>query len=128
MLPGPNERVDRAAENDEAACGTCHPEATDAWSNSHHALAQRPIEVARDGGLHDGRLPDGQVASAAIGVHPLVQYLVKDTGGRQQAHSLAWHVDTEEWFLTHSEQREEGDWGHCFLRFPSKMLLKPLVF
>jgi len=58
----------------------------------------------------DGR--DYEV-EAAIGVSPLVQFLVRAADGRLQATALAWDVRRREWFDLHRDDpREPGEWGH----------------
>ncbi|MFT5457328.1 MAG: putative CXXCH cytochrome family protein [Myxococcota bacterium] len=55
----------------------------------------------------------GPVAVRAIGVHPLVQYLVQADGGRLQTYPLAWDVERGEWFdVFEHDPRAPGDWGH----------------
>jgi len=93
-------------------CGTCHPAAQAAWAGSHHGKAQRPVQDDSEPGLVDGRLPDGNIATSVIGVHPIAQYLVEGDRGRKQVHASTWDVDGGEWFLAHDDVRNEGDWGH----------------
>ncbi len=100
------------------SCRDCHPDEHAAWVGSHHQRAERAIEPALDPGLVDGHLPsaEGQLgprAARAIGVHPLVQYLVEAPGGRLQTYDLAWDVDRGEWFdVFEGDPRRAGDWGH----------------
>ena len=100
-----------------AVCASCHAVAYQAWQNSHHDLAMqeasaetvlgdfadakfsyngRPTRFFRKGEEYwletDG--PDGKPTPYRVeyvfGVHPLQQYLLRLSGGRLQALSIAW--------------------------------------
>ena len=94
------------------ACGYCHEEAFSQWERSHHGLAERELDAKVDAGLSQGMLPDGHTAIRAIGVDPIIQYLVGTNPGRLQAHSTAWDTERQEWFDVLASPRQEGDWGH----------------
>lgn len=123
-------------------CVACHAATVAEWRTSHHALANRPIDPARDGAFFhhpvassettpyrseviDGRLvivdstiPGGSKYRVApvqgvIGVDPLLQYLIPAEGGRWQAHALAYDPANAEWFdVFADETRQPGEWGH----------------
>ena len=123
------------------ACRDCHAKAFAAWEKSHHGLAERPVDPALDrpafdppraikhGSLtssareREGRFEvitqgaDGKVqpfaAARAIGVYPLVQYLIASTNGLLQSTELAWDPAKQEWFNVYGEEdRQPGEWGH----------------
>ncbi|HVR75940.1 MAG TPA: tetratricopeptide repeat protein [Planctomycetota bacterium] len=137
----PNGRREDGAFAGSAACGPCHPREVEAWRGSHHALAERPLDPARDGaafhpprkvrhgsrestiGADDGRLAletDGQGGVKAwftpvrvIGVAPLEQFLIPFPGGRFQAMSLAFDRLRDEWFdVFGTEDRQPHEWGY----------------
>ncbi|MEM1083289.1 MAG: ammonia-forming cytochrome c nitrite reductase subunit c552 [Verrucomicrobiota bacterium] len=125
-------------------CAACHKEAYDSWKDSHHALAHRDVgtEVDKEafGGFEvtlgkatwkflnedgKGRIawsqqdsevsqPGDPVATMAIGVEPLVQYLLHTGDGRYQVPDMAWDPAKKEWFSIYgdSDQRSPGEWGH----------------
>ena len=101
------------------ACGECHADITDAWRDSHHALAMQHADAATVLGAFDGREAsyfeeavrfferDGELlvrtldasgepaefrVAYTFGVEPIQQYLVEFPGGRLQA--LPWLWDT----------------------------------
>lgn len=100
-----------------AACGSCHADEAKAWSSSTHAVAERPI--GPDDPLPDGTLdldgPRGTEAfrpERAIGVAPVVQYLVPLDEGRLQVTQRAWDPGAAEWFDVFGDDRGPGEWGH----------------
>jgi Flp pilus assembly protein TadD len=115
-----------------AACARCHRSEYDAWKSSHHGLAQIPAGPAMpaDGfKIPPGRTDDGGrpmvdadgpgvrsrpwPVTAAIGLDPLIQYLVEFDRGRLQPTALAWDVHKKEWFDLHAaEDRRPDEWGH----------------
>ncbi|NCG20803.1 MAG: ammonia-forming cytochrome c nitrite reductase subunit c552 [Rhodobacterales bacterium] len=98
------------------SCTECHPSAYQAWSTSHHHLAQRTAnnsDLPFDG-LPSLTLDPRQPAVpliGLIGVAPLVQGLVAQPG-RIQATPVAWDVEKREWFGVFPDVRQPGDWGH----------------
>jgi len=117
-------------------CQPCHEAIVEAWQQSQHAMANRPMdgtEVApfvsllgsagaeyhpeadpwpRIEGSGNPEVPYGNVVGQ-IGVTPLVQYLVTAEKGRWQAHELAVETSTGEWFNIYGEEgRYPGEWGH----------------
>lgn len=122
------------------ACQSCHREIYDAWYFSHHARAERELHPVRDREPFDpprwlphGTQVSGFVASnglwllvqgpegttnrfaicRALGVRPLVQYLVPFPGGRLQVTELAYDPARQEWFhVFGAEDRQPGEWGH----------------
>jgi predicted CXXCH cytochrome family protein len=122
-------------------CVKCHQEQVEAWQNSHHALANAPLDeedrqrlalkedpllVERDIHWHDRPdtvvlneegVPDQPIVGT-IGLTPLVQYLHMAADGRIQTHDVAWDTINEEWFSVFEmddagqELRKPGEWGH----------------
>ncbi len=120
----------------------CHTGYHSLWVNSDHALANRPVNPARDeaafserksvadGGSafdlawHSGR-PSMTPRTAAgvtaaplspdliLGNKPLWQPLVPTGKGRWQPTDLAYDPAKKEWFnVFGQEQRQAGEWGH----------------
>jgi predicted CXXCH cytochrome family protein len=114
-------------------CIECHPDESEAWSGSHHALAMQVansrtvlgdfdnakfshFDVESTFFRRDGKYmartdgPDGKLADFEIkytfGVTPLQQYLIEFPGGRYQALGIAWD----------SRSRSEGGqrWFHLY--------------
>ena len=123
------------------SCKSCHEAEYANWEKSHHALAERDLDAAREKiafdpakKIHHGsqnseaRSADGkfqlvtagldgqaQTFSAArvIGVDPLRQFLIPTTGGRWQVSELAFDPLKLEWFdIFGDEDRKPGEWGH----------------
>jgi predicted CXXCH cytochrome family protein len=124
-----------------ASCKSCHDEAYALWRTSHHAQAERPVNLQVDSGAFDpasqirhgtqttdvrrveNKLQfiatdiDGQrkpfTAERVIGVDPLKQFLIPVAGGRWQAMELACDPKLNEWFdIFGAEDRRPGEWGH----------------
>jgi tetratricopeptide (TPR) repeat protein/nitrate/TMAO reductase-like tetraheme cytochrome c subunit len=127
---------------DPAYCIECHREITEAWENSHHALANAPLsavdrkrllnasgELIQQRGiqyksvnglptLEEPGLPPYPVIGS-IGLVPLIQYLYLAPDGRIQTQDVAWDVEKDEWFSVFEldDRNEEtarmpGEWGH----------------
>ena len=123
------------------ACRDCHAKAFASWEHSHHGLAERPLETVLDNPAFDPpqkvkhgsqtsstRMRDGrfEITTAgaggssqaftpqrAIGVDPLVQYLIASSNGLFQSTELAWDPARKEWFDVYGEEdRQPGEWGH----------------
>jgi tetratricopeptide (TPR) repeat protein len=123
------------------SCRTCHAEEHAKWQGSHHGLAERPATVALDGAaFHPPRLlksgsqswqmrtngaelqfitaglsggAETFKADRAIGVDPLLQYLVPAGNGRWQTVEMTWDPHRGEWFnVFGDEDRKPGEWGH----------------
>ena len=140
----PDEKIEKilASYAGSESCRDCHPQAFETWKDSHHALAEREMDMALDrvafdpprifkhgtqtseagfhgkGGLDlttqgfDGKLKAYRV-ERVFGVHPLRQFLVSAGGGRLQATEAAWDPVLEEWFNVYGdEDRKHGEWGH----------------
>ena len=126
-----------------SGCAACHKEATESWKKSHHALAHRDFGNALDdesfagfevtlgnaswkfaGTAAEPRIvwshndsgvdqPGDGKPTMAIGVDPLVQYLLHTGDGRYQVPDLAWDPAKKEWFSIYGDdQRAPGEWGH----------------
>ncbi|MDQ8200625.1 multiheme c-type cytochrome [Pelagicoccus enzymogenes] len=122
-------------------CLKCHEEEHKSWVGSHHANANRFVDIETDaarygvGEFEDAagreyrvsyeegafliaeKNADGEFlpakAKAVIGLTPLQQPLVESDRGRWQAHAMAWDVDKKEWFnVFGDEERLLGEWGH----------------
>ncbi|MFC7338906.1 ammonia-forming cytochrome c nitrite reductase subunit c552 [Haloferula chungangensis] len=138
MPPRPTGPLAKSSE-----CAACHKEATEAWEKSHHALAHRDFGTEMDaeafagfevtlgnaswkfsGSLDEPRIiwshkdsdvsqPGTQQPNMAIGVDPLVQYLLHTGDGRYQVPDLAWDPAKKEWFSIYGDdQRNPHEWGH----------------
>lgn len=123
------------------SCKSCHEEAYALWQNSHHAQAERIVDLHLDSGAFEparqirhgtqtsevlrveNKLQfvtteiDGQpkpfTAERVIGVDPLKQFLIPAAGGRWQAMELAFDPKLNEWFdVFGAEDRRPGEWGH----------------
>jgi tetratricopeptide (TPR) repeat protein len=124
-----------------ASCAECHKEAYDAWQNSNHHVAERPmqdrldeagfqpprtltfasqhIEVSRMGGEYQviALGPSNQYApfriERVIGRDPVRQFLTRFPGGRFQALEASYDPGRNEWFdVFGNEDRHPGEWGH----------------
>lgn len=106
----------RDGRQGKASCEGCHPEESKTWSTSTHALAERPLsDPALSILLADGTLMQSGEAVRpirAIGMPPVVQFLVPRDGGRLQVTSMAYDPAGAEWFDVFGEERQPGEWGH----------------
>lgn len=116
-------------------CQECHQEAYKKWQHSHHGLANRLAPTPSDQApFSDQALTtptkkwkffqtDNQLTVSsndqsykpemAIGIDPLIQYLIGDQNGRWQTTSAAWDPKKDEWFdVLSGDERTEADWGH----------------
>ncbi|HZL35286.1 MAG TPA: HEAT repeat domain-containing protein [Tepidisphaeraceae bacterium] len=124
-----------------ASCQACHQSEYQRWAASHHALAERPIDPARDEAAFDpprtfthgsqsttvalagkvfeistkgidGKI-EPQIVRRVIGDEPLRQFLVDFPNGRIQAMEASFDPKKNEWFnVFANEDRQPGDWGH----------------
>ncbi len=130
-----------AAYAGSVSCRDCHPRAYTQWTGSHHALAERPMDLTKDlasfypartigQGAHkseasctDQRFelsmpgPNGAPQlfrlKRVLGVEPLRQFLIPWTGGRYQVTELAADPGRRDWFdIFGAEDRQPGEWGH----------------
>ncbi len=114
------------------SCADCHPAESEAWSNSHHALAwtsATPEHIRADfngtefalgdmtvkfgindaGSPHaavtelDGRTTDYPVHSV-VGIEPLQQYLFETAPGRLQSFDVVWDTVKGGWFHLYPDQ------------------------
>ncbi len=130
-----------AAYGKSPSCQSCHEEEFKNWRASHHALAERAVDLTLDRTAFDparsiphgsqqsaARVADGQLQlvtrglsgtnqpfaiARVIGVDPLRQYLLPASGGRLQASELCFDPKRLEWFNVYGEEdRQPGEWGH----------------
>ena len=138
--PGPGLSPDRApmvAATDPAQqaarCAECHRQEYDDWLASQHANAQRPTgEMDRKAfsgapvsdasplhpdysggqpGFRDPGTNDFLPAVSAIGIEPLVQYLLPIGEGRLQIAPLSYDPHRGDWFDAQSPPRNPADWS-----------------
>ena len=130
-----------AAYGKSPSCQSCHEEEFKNWKGSHHALAERAVDLKLDRTAFDpvrsiphgsqqsaSRVTDGRIElvtrglsgtnqpfpiARVIGVDPLLQYLLPTSGGRLQASELCFDPKRVEWFNVYGEEdRQPGEWGH----------------
>jgi len=130
-----------ATDQTSASCRECHAEIHQAWGESDHARANRPLgdpalatafsshPVIADGGARFELTVQGNVCTMAeiqaggtkiahpvefiLGAKPLWQPLVAAPGGRWQPTDMAYDVERKEWFnVFGQEDRQPGEWGH----------------
>ncbi len=123
------------------SCRECHREAYDQWRASHHGLAERAPDPARDeaafaparrfahatqesavgggGGAYSiaavglSRQVETAAVVRVIGHEPLRQFLVAAPGGRLQTHEASYDPQHDAWFNVYgTEDRQPGEWGH----------------
>lgn len=115
-------------------CVECHQQQFHEWFASQHALAQRLV-TAEEGSIFASEMvPSGQTVvpsssggipvfrdkrtaelwpvRAAIGVTPLVQYLLPFPGGRLQIAPLSFDPHKQEWFDAQAPPRAPEDWSY----------------
>jgi predicted CXXCH cytochrome family protein len=138
--PGPAVSPDRApmvaATNpaqQAARCAECHRQEYEDWLASQHANAQRPTgEMDRkafagapvsdaspmhpdySGGQPGFRNPETNQfypALSAIGIEPLVQFLLPTENGRLQIAPLSYDPHKGDWFDAQSPPRDPADWS-----------------
>ncbi len=126
---------------DAQVCAGCHPKEVEAWKGSQHANANRLLEARldqvafspertlvhgsfktttrmRDGNFEFVTVGPGSTtrvyrAEAAIGITPLVQYLVPFPGGRLQTVDVSYDPRSNEWFNAFgAEDRQPHEWGY----------------
>jgi len=120
-----------------ASCVECHAETVEKWKTSHHALAQREMDLARDlkafsqgktvdetgqsylllnkegkfgiEAIYDegGKPPETSMVEGVIGETPIQQFLVEAKGGRLQTHALTFDVHNEEWFNVFGDEERD---------------------
>jgi len=123
-----------------ASCASCHIEETRQWRASQHARANRLTSAKADQAAFDPartlehgstatttRWRDGHPefesvgpegasvhrAEAAIGIEPLVQYLVPFPGGRLQVVDVSHDPHRDVWFNAFGDDdRQPHEWGH----------------
>lgn len=126
--------------NTADSCRTCHAAEFEDWSRSHHAHANRLVDLDLDRPAFDpARIveigsyssemkldggkpviltmgPDGTrgrfLPEMVLAYLPLRQYLIPFPGGRWQSTELAYDPAADEWFNVYGEQdRRPDEWG-----------------
>lgn len=115
-------------------CVECHRQQFQEWLGSQHALAQRLVTADENRIFTNEKVPAGQSvvpsvaggipvfrdkstaelwpARAAIGVTPLVQYLLPFPGGRLQVAPLSFDPHKQDWFDAQDPPRVPEDWSY----------------
>jgi tetratricopeptide (TPR) repeat protein len=122
-------------------CRECHPAEYESWRSSHHALAERAMDVKIDrtafdpahvfkagsktneARFHNDRFEiitmglntniEAYPVERVIGVEPLRQFLTATGNGRWQAQEDAYDPKTDQWFdVFGGDDRQPGEWGH----------------
>ncbi len=123
-------------------CIACHQDSGKSWQASHHALAHRKVGLGDDsrafasrslqadhakwdfsGGANSPRIQWQDADSGApavslkppmaIGLQPLVQYVMDFGNGRYQVPDASWDPAKQEWFsMFGTDQRRPHEWGH----------------
>jgi predicted CXXCH cytochrome family protein len=123
-------------------CITCHAGIHENWKTSHHAMANRLMDVELDDpafapprswvvgkqawtfslavgqpviSYRDAqvKVPQEHDPSGVIGFTPLRQYLLPFSHGRWQVASAAYDPVRGDWFdVFRNEERQRGEWGH----------------
>ena len=123
------------------SCRDCHRADYDLWKQSHHALAERPLQPVTDRaafaptrnfqhgsetttvrnqsgtnqiitfGLESNREP--YRVERVIGNDPLIQFLTPLPGGRYQVHEASYDPKSNQWFYVYGDDlRYPGEFGH----------------
>ncbi len=105
-----------AAAQTSESCRECHGEIYEAWAQTDHALANRPVDPARDAvalKLFAAAAPGAVRPEMMLGHKPSWQPLIPAPGGRWQPHELAFDPAKGEFFnVFGQENRQPGEWGH----------------
>lgn len=136
-----DESKDFAAYAGSASCRDCHRADYDLWSQSHHALAERPLQAVADRIAFDPlrsfqhglatttiRIQNGQYQIVTLGLEsnlqpfrvervfghdPLEQFLTLLPGGRYQVHEASYDPKSNQWFYVYGDDlRYPGEFGH----------------
>jgi len=130
-----------AAYAGSESCRDCHREEYDLWKSSHHAQAERYVNLSADRaafipsrtiqhgseitgigtnhaeyqittfGLDSNRQPFR--VERAIGCDPLIQFLTPLSGGRYQVHEASYDPKSNQWFYVYGDDfRNPGEFGH----------------
>jgi len=123
------------------SCKDCHQADYLLWAKSHHALAERNLQPAKDAvaftpsrslkhgtetatirtqsntcvivtlGIESNLQP--YQVERVIGVDPLVQFLTPAPGGRYQVQEASYQPESNQWFYVYgSDLRYPGEFGH----------------
>jgi len=116
-------------------CKDCHKEIHAHWKASDHGQANRLMDPKQDDLPFSNKSFKDATAQwfftkskgqyqiktggktytpgMVIGITPLIQYLVADSGGRWQTASASWDPHKKEWFdVIDGDDRTPVDWGH----------------
>ncbi len=122
------------------SCRDCHRREYDSWSQSHHGLAERPLQSADKAAFNPARnfkqesqtnilrIQDGEYQIMTLGFHtniapyrvervighdPVEQFLTPGIGGRWQVQEISYNPGSNHWFDVYgNENRQPGEWGH----------------
>ena len=122
------------------SCRDCHRPEYDLWKQSHHALAERPLQASDKIAFDPSRtITNGSQTATAriqngiyqivtlgldsnrqpfrvervIGADPLIQYLTPFPGGRYQVHEASYDPKSNQWFYVYgNDLRNPGEFGH----------------
>jgi predicted CXXCH cytochrome family protein len=139
-LPNGKRASPHAAYARSDSCRECHRQVYDAWSTSHHALAERELTEDQQAAfvpehtIHHGsqtskaRQKDSRFELVTMGIDgkphvfrpervfgvaPLYQFIIPQERGHAQVTELAFDPLNREWFNVYGdEDRKAGEWGH----------------
>jgi len=123
------------------SCKDCHRADYDLWEQSHHALAERPLQPATDrvafsrarsfkhgSDTTTARIENGEYqivtrgldakvqpfsVERVFGYDPLEQFLTLLPGGRYQVHEASYDPNSNQWFYVYGDDiRNPGEYGH----------------
>jgi tetratricopeptide (TPR) repeat protein len=130
-----------AAYAGSESCKECHKTEYNLWRQSHHGLAERPLEpdvdkaafspsrIIRSGPqISTARPQNGEFqivtsgfntnvapykVERVIGCDPVEQFLTASVNGRMQVQEISYNPESNQWFDVYAgENRQPGEWGH----------------
>lgn len=136
----PSRSLPSARAVTSASCRDCHAAEYQSWAASHHALAERSIDVINDRAafepahvfkagsktnqarFYDGRFElltmgvdtniEPYQVRRVIGVEPVRQFLTATGGGRWQVQEDSYDPAKNQWFdVFGHDDRQPGEWG-----------------
>jgi predicted CXXCH cytochrome family protein len=122
------------------SCRECHQVEYNLWKESHHALAERPLQASDQIAFNPSRSfkhgSDTTIARVensqcqvvtrglddqvrpypvvrVIGNEPLIQFLTPFPGGRYQVQEASYKPESNQWFFVYGDDiRNSGEYGH----------------